>query len=166
MTGNTSPLPSFAVGAINLASARLGAKGVFVTDDFFAPLDRMLQDVPASFDPDLYDDNGKYMERLESRRKRVSGARTGPSSASPCPGRIFGFDVDTSYFTGNYPPPLLDRGRLVADGDPTGETQWTELLANLRAGAERTSFLRTGCIGQGLDASAPAHLSRRRHCAP
>jgi allantoicase len=37
MTENASPIPSFAVGAINRASTLLGAKGVSVSDDLFAP---------------------------------------------------------------------------------------------------------------------------------
>ena len=32
------PLPGWAAGTVNLASARLGAKGLFSTDEFFAPL--------------------------------------------------------------------------------------------------------------------------------
>lgn len=64
-TPDTS-LPAFATGAINLASARLGAKG-FLPRTNFAPLERMLQDVPASFDPELHDDNGKYMDGTHVR---------------------------------------------------------------------------------------------------
>lgn len=42
-------LPDFANGTINLASARLGAKALYATDEFFAPLERMLSDEPAVF---------------------------------------------------------------------------------------------------------------------
>jgi allantoicase len=129
MTENTNAsLPSFANGAINLASARLGARGLYATDEFFAPLERMLQDVPASFDPDLYDDNGKYMDGWESRRKRVPGHDWAIVKLA-MPGRIFGFDVDTSYFTGNYPPHCSIEAAFVEDGDPTDATVWTEILA-------------------------------------
>ena len=38
----TALVPDFAKGAVNLASARLGARGLYATDDFFAPLARML----------------------------------------------------------------------------------------------------------------------------
>lgn len=128
MTDNAdTSLPSFAVGAINLASARLGARGLYATDEFFAPLERMLQDVPASFDPELYDDNGKYMDGWESRRKRVPGHDWAIVRLA-MPGRIFGFDVDTSYFTGNYPPHCSIEAAFVADGDPTDATVWTEIL--------------------------------------
>ena len=67
------PLPAFAKNAINLASPRLGAKAIFATDEFFAPKDRMLDDAPAVFIDDKYDDNGKWMDGWESRRRRNSG---------------------------------------------------------------------------------------------
>ncbi|MDL2400446.1 allantoicase [Rhizobium mayense] len=140
MTDNAdTSLPSFAVGAINLASARLGAKGLYATDEFFAPLDRMLQDVPASFDPDLYDDNGKYMDGWESRRKRVPGHDWSVIRLA-MPGRIFGFDVDTSYFTGNYPPHCSIEAAFVENGDPTYATAWTEILVKSPLGSSAHHF--------------------------
>ncbi|SCW53082.1 allantoicase [Rhizobium mongolense subsp. loessense] len=140
MTENTNAsLPSFANGTINLASARLGARGLYATDEFFAPLERMLQDVPASFDPDLYDDNGKYMDGWESRRKRVPGHDWAIVKLA-MPGRIFGFDVDTSYFTGNYPPHCSIEAAFVEDGDPTDATVWTEILAKSPLGPSAHHF--------------------------
>ncbi|AJD42092.1 allantoicase [Rhizobium sp. SEMIA 4085] len=140
MTDNSNAsLPSFANGAINLASARLGARGLYATDEFFAPLERMLQDVPASFDADLYDDNGKYMDGWESRRKRVPGHDWAIVKLA-MPGRIFGFDVDTSYFTGNYPPHCSIDAVFVDDGDPTDATVWTEILAKSPLGPSAHHF--------------------------
>ncbi|MBB4232209.1 allantoicase [Rhizobium mongolense] len=140
MTENTNAsLPSFANGAINLASARLGARGLYATDEFFAPLERMLQDVPASFDPDLYDDNGKYMDGWESRRKRVPGHDWAIVKLA-MPGHIFGFDVDTSYFTGNYPPHCSIEAAFVEDGDPTDATVWIEILAKSPLGPSAHHF--------------------------
>ncbi|MBX9455496.1 MAG: hypothetical protein KL863_05445 [Rhizobium sp.] len=76
---HTDTLPGWAAGTVSLASARLGAEGLFSTDAFFAPLSRMLSDEPPRWDPDLYDDNGKWMDGWESRRKRVAGwSRVGP----------------------------------------------------------------------------------------
>ncbi|MCJ7993645.1 allantoicase [Rhizobium cremeum] len=132
-------LPDFAAGAVNLASARLGAKGLYATDEFFAPLDRMLNDEPAWFDPDLYDDNGKYMDGWESRRKRVPGHDWSVIRLA-MPGRIFGFDVDTRYFTGNYPPFCSIEAAFVESGDPTEETVWTELLAKSALGPSAQHF--------------------------
>jgi allantoicase len=139
MTDIASPLPSFAVGAINLASALLGARGVSVSDEFFAPLDRMLQDGPAVWDAEAYDDNGKYMDGWESRRKRVPGHDWSIIRLA-MPGRIFGFDVDTSYFTGNYPPHCSIEAAFVADGDPTDATAWSEVLAKSPLGPSAHHF--------------------------
>ncbi len=88
---------------INLASARLGAQAVFATDDFFAAKERMLHDTDPVFIDDKFDDHGKWMDGWESRRKRVAGhdycdVRLARS------GFIHGVVVDTSHFTGNYPP--------------------------------------------------------------
>ena len=140
MTANAdSALPSFAQGAINLASARLGAKAVFATDEFFAPLERMLSDVQASFDPDLYDDNGKYMDGWESRRKRVPGHDWAIVKLA-MPGRIFGFDVDTSYFTGNYPPHCSIEAAFIAEDASLDDVQWTEILDKSELGPSAHHF--------------------------
>lgn len=132
-------LPDFAAGAVNLASARLGAKGIASSDEFFAPLARMLNDVPASFDPDLYDDNGKYMDGWESRRKRVPGHDWAIVRLA-MPGRIYGFDVDTRYFTGNYPPFCSIEAAFVESGDPVEATVWTELLVKSPLGPGAQHF--------------------------
>lgn len=96
-------LPAWAQNAINLASPRLGSEAVRCSDDAFASMDRMLQDHAAVFKPDVYDDFGKWMDGWESRRRRDGGhdwcvVRLGTRSI------IRGFDIDTSHFTGNYPP--------------------------------------------------------------
>ena len=98
-----SSAPAFARNAVNLADPRLGAKAIFATDEFFAAKERMLDPAPAVFIPGKYDENGKWMDGWESRRKRGEGydhcvVRLGR------PGTIVGLDIDTSHFTGNYPP--------------------------------------------------------------
>ncbi|MBS1156766.1 MAG: allantoicase [Proteobacteria bacterium] len=132
MTASSSPiltaapadLPGWASRSINLADPRLGAETLACSDDFFAPMARMLNPEPAYFIPGRYDDNGKWMDGWESRRKRSAGhdwcvVRLG------CPGTIAGFDLDTSFFTGNYPPAALVEG-CPAGTDPAGET-WLPL---------------------------------------
>ena len=44
-----SDVPLFVRTGINLASAGLGARAISATDEFFAPLERMLDDDPAIF---------------------------------------------------------------------------------------------------------------------
>jgi allantoicase len=122
-------LPPWARGAINLANPRIGAQAVFATDDFFAPLARMLQPGSALFIPGKYDDNGKWMDGWETRRKRSSGHDFSIIKLGR-KGRIAGFDVDTSHFTGNYAPAVSIDGRLSSEDDPDDLQQgdWTPLL--------------------------------------
>ncbi len=133
-------LPDFAKGAVNLASGRLGAIGLFTTDEFFAPVSRMLSDDPAVFIADKYDDHGKWMDGWESRRKRVPGHDHAVIRLA-MPGRIAGFDVDTSYFTGNYPPHCSIEAAFVEDGDPVEETVWTEILPKSPLGPSAHHYL-------------------------
>jgi allantoicase len=137
----TDERPAFATGTVNLASARLGARGVFATDEFFAPLSRMLEDNLPAFDPDLYDDNGKYMDGWESRRKRVPGHDFAVVRLA-MPGRIHGVDIDTHWFTGNYPPfASLDAAFSPdADPDPTDDAAWTEIVAKAPLGSSTHHF--------------------------
>ena len=69
----TINIESLAQRYINLAQPRLGARVVAVTDEFFAPAERMLQPEPAVFIAGKFDTNGKWMDGWESRRKRVAG---------------------------------------------------------------------------------------------
>jgi len=119
-------IPAFARTAVNLASARLGARAVAATDQFFAPLERMLADAPAIFIPDKYDENGKWMDGWESRRRRVPG-HDHAVIALAAAGRIDGFDIDTAHFTGNYPPACSIEA-CRSETDPGDDAQWTEIL--------------------------------------
>src|ERR1043165_5689347 len=97
------PQHPFGSNLVDLADARLGAEAIFATDDFFAPKERMLNPEPAVFIPGKYDEHGKWRVGGEPRRRP-------PEGYDSCVGRlalrgsIAGFDIDTSHFTGNYPP--------------------------------------------------------------
>jgi allantoicase len=135
MTSEPADAPDFARSSVNLADPRLGAAAIAASDEFFAPKERMLDPAPAVFIPGKYDDNGKWMDGWESRRKRGEGhdhcvVRLGRA------GTIRGVDIDTSHFTGNYPPAAaLEACR--SDGDPGPGTAWTEIVpaTNLRGNA-------------------------------
>lgn len=88
---------------IQLEQPRLGSRVTFATDEFFAAKERIIDPATPVFVDGKYDDHGKWMDGWESRRKRTEGhdfciIRFG------VPGIVRGFDIDTSYFTGNYPP--------------------------------------------------------------
>lgn len=120
--------PEFTRRHINLADARLGAVALRCTDDFFADRQRMLQPDPAVFVPGKYDQNGKWMDGWESRRKRVAGHDWCEVRLAR-PGVIHGVDLDTSHFTGNFPPgAALEACLLPAGSDPDDDTVWSLLL--------------------------------------
>lgn len=112
----------------NLADARLGAKAITSTDDFFADMNRMLQAHDPVWKEGVYDDNGKWMDGWESRRKRGPG-HDHCTVRLAVPGRIKGVNVDTRFFTGNYAPSASLEACFVGEGDPTADTQWHPILA-------------------------------------
>ena len=61
--------PDFTRRYANLADPRLGAQAIAASDEFFAPMERMLDPAPAVFIPGKYDDHGKWMDGWETRRK-------------------------------------------------------------------------------------------------
>ncbi|MES2989055.1 MAG: allantoicase [Pseudomonadota bacterium] len=116
---------------VNLAQPRLGAEVVFATDDFFADKARLIDPAAPVFIDGKYDDNGKWMDGWESRRKRIAGhdycvLRLGAA------GLVAGFEVDTAYFTGNYPPGAeieVCRSDEAVPGDDADWIKVTERLA-------------------------------------
>lgn len=112
----------------NLADARLGAKAITCSDDFFADMNRMLQAHDPVWKEGVYDDNGKWMDGWESRRKRGPG-HDHCTVRLAVPGRIKGVNIDTRFFTGNYAPSASIEACFVDQGDPTADTQWHPILA-------------------------------------
>ncbi|MBS0554340.1 MAG: allantoicase, partial [Proteobacteria bacterium] len=122
-------LPDWALRSVDLANPRLGAKALAASDDFFAEVSRMLNPEPAQFVPGKFDTNGKWMDGWESRRKRVAGHDWALVKLG-VKGVIRGFDVDTSHFTGNYPPAVSIEA-CVSDTDDVEALKaatWTEIL--------------------------------------
>ena len=110
----------------NLADARLGAVGIWCTDEFFAPLSRMLEPGEPVFIPDKYDDHGKWMDGWESRRRRGGGHDRSVVRLA-APGEIHAVDIDTRHFTGNYPP-AASLEACLSDSDPGDDARWVTLV--------------------------------------
>ncbi len=111
---------------INLAQPRLGAQAVFATDDFFAPKERLILPEEPVFIPDKFDDNGKWMDGWESRRRRDGGydvciVRLGQR------GQIKSIDIDTAHFTGNFPSSASIDACLCGDVMPGADEAWTQI---------------------------------------
>ncbi|HUH41057.1 MAG TPA: allantoicase, partial [Castellaniella sp.] len=119
-------LPLFASRHPNLASAELGTRIISCTDEFFAGAERMLQASEPVFIVGKFDDHGKWMDGWETRRRR-NGGHDHAIIELGLPGVIRGLDIDTSHFTGNFPPAASVLA-CNSPGDPDAETVWVELL--------------------------------------
>ena len=122
---------------VNLAQPRLGAEVVFATDDFFADKARLIDPAEPRFIPDKYDENGKWMDGWESRRKRTGGhdwcvIRLG------VPGLVAGFEVDTRHFTGNYPPGA--EIELCRSGERVPAEGWTRVTGRLALNGDDRAY--------------------------
>ncbi|MBZ2169336.1 allantoicase [Marinobacter sp. F4216] len=119
--------PDFTRQGLNLADASLGAEVLWVTDEFFAPRERMLNPGQPVFYPDKYDDHGKWMDGWETRRRRTTGHDWCVIRLA-LPGILTGVDFDTSFFTGNFPPAAALEGCYCPDGDPDEHADWQTLV--------------------------------------
>jgi len=89
-------------GEGDLASRWLGASVIAASDESFGEKENLLTPAPAAFEPGHYGNRGEIVDGWETRRRREAGhdwaiVRLG------APGIITSVDVDTSFFTGNYP---------------------------------------------------------------
>ena len=118
------------VDLVDLASERLGAAVVSANDEFFAPKENLIKAAAPVWREGEYTDRGKWMDGWETRRRREPGhdwclVRLG------APGILRGADVDTSFFTGNYPEACpfdaCDLPGLPAP-DELARASWRELL--------------------------------------
>ena len=123
MTENT---PEFIEQWINLAQPRLGAEIVSCSDEFFAECSRMLEPQAPVFIDGKFDDNGKWMDGWETRRRRNGGYDNAVVKLGLA-GEIKGIDIDTTHFTGNYPPGASLEACHCA-GSPGAGADWTTLI--------------------------------------
>ena len=110
----------------NLASPKIGTKIIEVSDDFFGEASRMLDDKEPVFIEDKYDEHGKWMDGWESKRRRDGGNGWAIIELGS-PGIITEIDIDTSFFTGNFPPFASIEG-LYSDQKPSKDSDWIEIL--------------------------------------
>jgi allantoicase len=120
-------IPLYARTGINLASAGLGARAIWATNQFFAPLDRMLQDHDPVFIEGKFDDHGKWMDGWETQRRRDGGHDSAVIKLAGA-GRIIGFDIETTHFTGNYAPAVRIEACSFKGDEPPEDQTWVEIL--------------------------------------
>lgn len=134
MVRKTENPPDFIRNHVNLALPEEGAAIISVSDDFFAPAKRMLSPQDPVFIPGRFDAHGKWMDGWESRRKRTPGHDYCMIRIRP--GVIRAIEIDTSFFTGNFPAAAMVEA-CNADIEPDKDTAWTELVE--RTGLEGDS---------------------------
>lgn len=128
-------LPAHLTHLTNLADARIGAKIMDCSDEFFAEAKRMLNADAPIFIEDKFDDHGKWMDGWETRRKRHAGydwciVKLGVA------GKIYGLDIDTTFFTGNYPASAALEACYAPD-DQLDQAEWHSLLPNSILGSSQ-----------------------------
>ena len=88
---------------IQLEQPRLGTRVVYANDEFFGAKERLIETAKPVFIDGKYDDHGKWMDGWETRRRRNGGYDHAIVKLGLA-GEIKGVDIDTSHFTGNFPP--------------------------------------------------------------
>eukprot|EP00922_Rhytidocystis_sp_ex-Travisia-forbesii_P003529 GHVS01005142.1.p1 GENE.GHVS01005142.1~~GHVS01005142.1.p1 ORF type:complete len:499 (+),score=86.23 GHVS01005142.1:291-1787(+) len=110
-----SPPPSCSVAALtDLASASLGSKILFSTDEWFATADNLLSPSPPIFKAGEFTEYGKWMDGWETRRRRTAGfdfciIQLGRE------GVVRGFEINTKFFTGNFAPRVTVQAAFCPD---------------------------------------------------
>jgi allantoicase len=125
---------------VDLAQPRLGSEVVYATDDFFADKARLISPSEPVFIPGKYDDNGKWMDGWESRRKRTEGhdwcvVRLG------VPGEVAGVEIDTRHFTGNYPPAAMVEVCHSEAQAPGEDAAWKAVTRRLELNGDDRVFV-------------------------
>ena len=113
-------------GLVNLASPKMGTKILAFSDDFFGEVTRMLNDKDPIFIEDKYDNHGKWMDGWESKRRRDGGNDWAIIKLGSA-GIISKIEIDTSYFTGNFPPFFSLEG-LYSQTEPDKDSNWETLI--------------------------------------
>lgn len=112
----------------NLADARIGAEILECSDEFFAEAKRMLQFEAPVFIEDKFDDHGKWMDGWETRRKRHTGYDWAIIKLAVA-GQIQALDIDTTFFSGNYPASAAVQACYAPDGN-LDQAEWISIIEN------------------------------------
>ncbi|HWN63201.1 MAG TPA: allantoicase, partial [Streptosporangiaceae bacterium] len=87
----------------DLASRSLGGSVIYANDELFADRENLIKPGDPVFQPHTFGNKGQVMDGWETRRRRETGSDNAIVRLG-CAGVVRRVVVDTSYFTGNYPP--------------------------------------------------------------
>jgi allantoicase len=127
----------------DLASRSLGAGVIYANDELFADRENLIKPEDPVFQPHTFGNKGQVMDGWETRRRRAPGHDTAIVRLG-CAGVVRRVVVDTSFFTGNYPPEVSVEA-CGAEGFPApaelATAEWTALVARSAvAGDTRNEF--------------------------
>ncbi len=114
----------------DLASRRLGGGVVWANDELFAERENLIKPEDPTYSTYTFGHKGQIYDGWETRRRREPGhdwalVRLG------LPGVVHGVVVDTSFFTGNYPPQISVEGAAL-EGHPSPDelnaAEWAPLV--------------------------------------
>jgi allantoicase len=87
----------------DLAGRALGGSVTYANDELFAERENLIKGEDPVFQPHTFGHKGQIMDGWETRRRREAGFDQAVIRLG-CGGVVRRVVVDTSYFTGNYPP--------------------------------------------------------------
>jgi allantoicase len=131
----------------DLAGRALGGSVIYANDELFAERENLIKPEEPAFRPHTFGHKGQIMDGWETRRRREP-AGDGQGDAAiirlGCGGVVRRVVVDTSWFTGNYPPEVSVEA-CGAEGYPSpaelAAAPWTTLVPRSAvAGDARNEF--------------------------
>ncbi len=127
----------------DLAGRALGGSVIYANDELFAERENLIKPEDPVFQPHTFGHKGQIMDGWETRRRREPGSDSAIVRLG-CGGVVRRVVVDTSYFTGNYPPEVSVEG-CGAEGYPSpaelAAAPWTTLVPrSVVAGDTRNEF--------------------------
>ncbi len=114
----------------DLASRLFSGGVVHANDEFFAAADHLVDPAAPVFAPRTFGHKGQVYDGWETRRRREPGHDTAIVRLG-APGVVHGVDIDTAFFTGNFPPAASVDGCAI-DGYPDAAqllgAEWVPLV--------------------------------------
>ena len=131
----------------DLAGRALGGSVIYANDELFAERENLIKPEEPAFQPHTFGHKGQIMDGWETRRRREpAGDGQGDTAIVRlgCGGVVRRVVVDTSWFTGNYPPEVSVEA-CGAEGYPApaelAAAPWTTLVPRSPvAGDARNAF--------------------------
>ena len=127
----------------DLAGRALGGSVIYANDELFAERENLIKPGEPAFQPHTFGHKGQIMDGWETRRRREAGSDSAIVRLG-CGGVVRRVVVDTSWFTGNYPPEISVEA-CGAEGYPSpaelAAASWTTVVPRSAvAGDSRNTF--------------------------